>query len=121
MTYEVVNSGEWRTNYKISEDGLNWKSNDEGTRLAYGGAPYVVTMHDGTIVANTDGSSNLYINKNNAQTNQWKVIKMPMPLAYSRSITVLPNDQLLFISGGQLKAPTAIDDNQLTSLVYNLK
>ena len=31
MTYEVVNSGEWRTNFKISDDGLNWDSSSEGT------------------------------------------------------------------------------------------
>lgn len=121
MTYEVVNAGEWRTNYKISNDGLNWDAGSEGNRLAYGGAPYVVTMNDGTIVANTDGSDYLYINRDNLKSGQWQIVKCPMPLAYSRSITVLPNNQLLFVSGGPLKAPTATDDNQLTSMIFNLK
>ena len=120
MTYEVVNSGEWRTNYKISNNGFDWNAEDEGQRLAYGGAPYVATMKNGTIVANTDGSSNLYVNKNNAQTNKWQTVKIPMPLAYSRSITVLPNDQLLFVSGGPLKSPTDPNNNELTSLIYSL-
>lgn len=120
MTYEVVNSGEWRTNYKISNDGLNWNASDEGQRLAYGGAPYVTTMPDGTIVANTDGSSDLYINKDNGQSDQWKTVKLNMPLAYSRSLTPIGDKQLLIVSGGALKAPTSTDDNELTSLVYSL-
>ena len=84
----------WRTNYKISDDGLNWNANDEGTRLAYGGAPYVAVMHNGDIVANTDGSDDFYINRQNGKADAWEDVKTYIPLAYSRSITVLPNDDL---------------------------
>ena len=121
MTYEVVNSGEWRTNYKISADGLNWNASDEGTRLAYGGAPYVVTLHNGDIVANTDGSGDLYVNKNNGEAGAWQDVKTGIPLAYSRSLTVLPNDDLLIVSGGPLKAPTDPNSNDLTSTIFSFK
>lgn len=121
MTYEVVNSGEWRTNYKISDDGLNWNANDEGTRLAYGGAPYVAVMHNGDIVANTDGSDDFYINRQNGKADAWEDVKTYIPLAYSRSITVLPNDDLLIVSGGPLKAPTDPNSNELTSAIYSFK
>ncbi|MDF7669092.1 sialidase family protein [Lactobacillus sp. ESL0703] len=120
MTYEVVNSGEWRTNYKISNDGLTWNASDEGTRLAYGGAPYVVVMHNGDVVANTDGSGDLYVNKQNGN-GAWQDVKISMPLAYSRSLTVLPNDDLLIVSGGPLKSPTDPNSNSLTSMIYSFK
>ncbi len=121
MTYEVVNSGEWRTNYKISNDGLNWNANDEGQRLAYGGSPYVTVLPDGTIVANTAGQRDLYINKDNGAANKWQDVKnINMDDAYSRSLTALPNNQILIVSGGRLKAPDSTEDNNLTSMVYDL-
>lgn len=119
MTYEVVNSGEWRTNYKISNDGLNWDASNEGTKLAHGGSPYVTVLNDGTIVANTAGQSDLFVNKNNGE-GDWQDVKMPMEDAYSRSLTALPNNQILVVSGGRLKAPTSTEDNTLTSMVYDL-
>ncbi|MBV0929420.1 hypothetical protein KTE19_01590 [Lentilactobacillus sp. IMAU92037] len=119
MTYEVVNSGEWRTNFKISDDGLNWDSSSEGTRLAYGGSPYITVLPDGTLVANTAGQGDLFVNKNNG-TGTWEDVKMPMDDAYSRSLTALPNNQVLLVSGGRLKAPDSTEDNILTSMVYDL-
>lgn len=119
MTYEVVNSGEWRTNFKISDDGLNWDSSSEGTKLAYGGSPYITVLPDGTLVANTAGQGDLFVNKNNG-TGTWEDVKMPMDDAYSRSLTALPNNQVLLVSGGRLKAPDSTEDNILTSMVYDL-
>lgn len=119
MTYEVVNSGEWRTNFKISDDGLNWDKNNEGTRLAYGGSPYITVLPDGTLVANTAGQGDLFVNRNNG-VGPWDDVKMTMPDAYSRSLTALPNNQILLVSGGGLKSPTSTQDNVLTSMVYDL-
>lgn len=43
--------------------GLNWNASDEGTRLAQEGLSYVVTLHNGNIVINTDANGDLSVNK----------------------------------------------------------
>ena len=76
-------------------------------------------LPDGTLVANTAGQGDLFVNKNNG-TGTWEDVKMPMDDAYSRSLTALPNNQVLLVSGGRLKAPDSTEDNILTSMVYDL-
>ncbi|AIM26077.1 hypothetical protein MEPL4_7c00210 [Melissococcus plutonius] len=118
MTYEVVGNGAHYSNYKLSEDAIHWNPEDEGIKFADGGSPYVTVLADGTIVANT-ANSPLYLNKNNGE-GKWETLQIPMPGAYSRSLTALPNNQLLIVSGGSYAHPTEHVDNIATSMVFTI-
>lgn len=116
MTYEVMNDGTGRTNFKISDDGLNWNPTNLGTKLTNGGSPYVTVLSNGEIVANSYGSGNILVNDNNG-IGSWKSISTGMPAAYSRSLTALPDGKLLIVSGGNFGAKANIG----TSLVMSVK
>ncbi|GHP14513.1 hypothetical protein YK48G_19380 [Lentilactobacillus fungorum] len=118
MTYEVAGEGGNHSNFKISNDGLNWNASDMGTKFADGGSPYVTTLNDGTVVANSTGG-NVYVNTNNGVGN-WTSVNTPMAGAYSRSLTPLANGQLLMVSGGGYAGPTSNANHTLTSMVWDL-
>lgn len=117
MTYEVVGHGENYSAYKISDDGFNWQPTNLGTKFAPGGSPYVTVLSDGTVIANSTGS-NVYASKNNAK--DWQSVDTPMPGDYSRSLTPLPNGQMLVVNGGGYAGPTSNANHSLTSLVWKL-
>lgn len=120
MTYEMMGSvdGSGKTYYKISDDGLNWSPTTPGTLLTDGGSPYCAVLSDGTVVANSTGG-NLLVNTNNG-VGKWTSVNTPMGGAYSRSLTPLPNGQLLIVNGGGYAGPSADANHTLTSMVYDL-
>lgn len=118
MTYEVAGEGSNHSNYKISDDGINWDANNMGTKLANGGSPYVTVLSDGTVVANSTGG-NVLVNTNNG-VGSWTSVNTPMGGAYSRSLTPLSNGQILLVNGGGYAAPTSNANHTLTSMVYDL-
>ncbi|MFT8401814.1 MAG: sialidase family protein [Lentilactobacillus diolivorans] len=126
MTFEIVVEGAVvvdgernRSNYKISDDGLHWRPEDAGREFALGGSPYVTILGDGTLVANSTGSE-IYLNTKNGEGN-WQKVSTDVPGAYSRSLTALPNNQLLIIGAGSYAGPTEAVDHQLTADVFHVE
>lgn len=120
MTYEMMGSvnGSGKSYYKISDDGFNWKPTELGTYLTDGGSPYSTVLDDGTVVANSS-NGNVLINKNNG-VGAWTSVNTPMGGAYSRSLTPLPNNQILIVNGGGYASPSSNANHTLTSMVYDL-
>lgn len=56
-----------------------------------------------------------------SEVGTWQDIKTSIPLAYSRSLTILPNIDLLIVSGGSLKTPTDPNRKKLISIIYSFK
>lgn len=66
-----------------SVDGL---PTSDGSTLAKGGSPVVVTLPDGRIVYNAHGSSSIWLNESGRSDGDWVEIPTDVPAGYSRNL-----------------------------------
>lgn len=81
--------------YKISDDPYNWNPEDPGIYLWTGGSPYVITLDDGRIAANTGATSEILINTSNDGTGAWIPYETGAPAGYNRCLYQLSSGELL--------------------------
>lgn len=114
--------------YRLSSNPLDFNSAEGIQLIATDGtkptsAPYVVWTpyggKHGTIIANGQSSSSIFVNKALGK-GEWTKVSSPEVAAYSRSLRVLEGDgNWLVLTGGGNSASTT--DNLVSVSVMNLK
>lgn len=95
MVYEGVGISNPLTSfYKLSDDPLNWDSNDIGKALWRGGSPYVITLADGRVAAMT-GDTGILINSEKDATGEWVMYNSGAPTGFNRCFFQLSSGELL--------------------------
>lgn len=99
MVYETVGFDPLVSNYRISLscDPQDWDPKDVGKTFATSGSPYVTVMTDGTIVANSSASGNIYVNTELDATGEWLEFSAPVGGAYNRQLMELENGDLYIV------------------------
>ena len=99
MVYETVGFAPLVSNYRISlsQDPQAWDPKDVGKTFAASGSPYVTVMTDGTIVANTSVSGNIYVNTELDASGEWLTFSAPVGRAYNRQLMELENGDLYIV------------------------
>lgn len=88
--------------YKISDNPLDWGDNkgNRGSYLWRSGAPYVFTLKDGRVVANTSATGGLLFNTNNDASGEWIEVPLGISGAYNRQtyqLTANGSDEIIII------------------------
>ncbi len=93
MVYEVVGLPVTATFFQTSDDPTKWQSASQGTKISDGGAPFVATLADGTLVVSELDNDRLLVNSSNA-AGAWKAMESPLAKGYSRCLLPLANGRL---------------------------
>lgn len=89
--------------YKISDSPLDWGDPaDKGKILWESGSPYVTTLSDGRIIANTSAASEILINTSKNGTGKWIPYSTGgVPATYNRCLLQLSSGELLITGSGK--------------------
>ncbi|MEV7888426.1 RICIN domain-containing protein [Streptomyces sp. NPDC002817] len=98
LTYEYWGGGT-NVRYRIADDPLKFYPNSVtdlpvtdlpvpsgGRAMSTGGSPVLVTLPDGRIVYNANGSSSVWMNESGKSDGTWKEYQTPVTNGYSRNL-----------------------------------
>ncbi|MFF3710671.1 RICIN domain-containing protein [Streptomyces phaeochromogenes] len=98
LTYEYWGGGA-NTRYRLADDPLKFYPTgvtdlpvtslpvpSGGRTLSTGGSPVLITMPDGRIVYNANGSGNVWVNESGRSDGTWKEYQTPVVSGYSRTL-----------------------------------